>query len=171
MRAHSLLPCVDLDDITPPAPFARSIFQAYEEPFMLIDPSILFGLGLFVLDMTNSDMTTFVVPAPENVLAVVLFFAARVFSAPPRWVVDLHPVCLSALPPSRAMFGHLVALDLPDNNLTLHLGFAPCRSPMNDLDWMTVNWFLVLGAINFYEGLVFARTCAYRRLCPSSLPS
>jgi len=41
---------------------------------------------------------------------------------------------------------------------------------MNDLDWMTVNWFLVVGAINFYEGLVFARTCAYRRLCPFSLP-
>jgi hypothetical protein len=94
---------------------SEAIVEAYEEPFMLIDPSILFGLGLFVLDMAHSDMTTFRIPAPENVLAVVLFFAARVFSAPPR-------------------------------------------SPMNDLDWMTVNWFLVVGAINFYEGLVFART-------------
>lgn len=53
---------------------------------MLIDPSILLGLGLVILDMVHLDETTYTVPAPENVLAVVLFFAARIFSAPPRWV-------------------------------------------------------------------------------------
>jgi len=93
---------------------------------MLIDPSILFGLGLFVLDMAHSDMTTFRIPAPENVLAVVLFFAARVFSAPPRWVVALHPVCLSALPSSLAMFGHLVALNSSTRSLSDVASLASC---------------------------------------------